>query len=114
MAGSVRSIVAIVFWGVFLRGPVPLAPHSSPSPVVKVKLGLNVNSSFREGMPVVSPDRQTLYFIRENYVDEGLRSLMDSMPKSMDEKALKEWTRDLSNAGAKGTFKIDLCAGCED
>ena len=28
----------------------------------------------------------------------------------------KEWTRELSNAGAKGTFKIkvDICGGCED
>lgn len=31
-------------------------------------------------------------------------------------KVIKEWSRDLSNAGAKGSFSIsvDLCAGCED
>jgi OOP family OmpA-OmpF porin len=45
----------------------------------KVKLGPEVNSSAREGLPLVSADGQTLYFFREYYVDDDVRKQTKAM-----------------------------------
>ncbi len=66
---------------------------------VKVKLGPQVNCSVRDGFPVVSPDGKTLYFMRENYVGEDVRALVEGMTKDasrLTEKELKEFMEKLA------------------
>ncbi len=81
----------------------PLVP-AAQNKIHKVKLGPQVNSGIREGFPIVSPDGKTLYFIRENYQDEGLTALMNEMPKATDEKAVKEWMEKLSKTAGSAAI----------
>jgi len=68
-----------------------LAVSSAASPQVKTKkvpLGPQVNSPVREILPVVSADGKTLFFTRENFVDDDVRkAFFDQATRGQDEKA---------------------------
>ncbi len=64
--------------------------EQAPKTLAKVRLGPRVNSAGREGFPLVSPDGKTLYFIRENYIDPQYKAIGENLPKTIDEKSLKE------------------------
>jgi OmpA-OmpF porin, OOP family len=62
--------------------------------LVKVKLGPQVNCPVRDGFPVISPDGKTLYFMRENYVGDDVKALVEGMTKDVSqltEKEIKEF-----------------------
>jgi outer membrane protein OmpA-like peptidoglycan-associated protein len=66
---------------------------------IKVKLGPQVNCPVRDGFPVISPDGKTLYFMRENYVGDDVRALVEGMTKDVSqltEKELKEFMEKLA------------------
>ncbi|MCU0276430.1 MAG: hypothetical protein MUF02_06205, partial [Acidobacteria bacterium] len=58
----------------FLAG----ALYSQSPGIKKIKLGPEINSPAREIGPLISADGQTLYFTREWYVDDDIRSDMKS------------------------------------
>ena len=66
--------------------------------LVKVRLGTNVNSPTRECSPIISPDGNTLYFVREGYVGPEVRQMLEKMPDSKDEKAVLEYMQKMAAA----------------
>jgi len=64
---------------------------SPPQTTKKVKLGPQINSPVREIIPVVSADGKTLFFTRENFVDDDIRNMVfDQYTKGQDEKTKAE------------------------
>lgn len=76
-------------WGFILAFALAAGPAASPQPKAKkVPLGPQVNSPVREILPVVSADGKTLFFTRENYVDDDVRkAFFDQATRGQDEKA---------------------------
>ena len=77
----------------------------------KEKLGREINSSYDENKPIISPDGNTLYFIRNNYPGNmgGKRDLQDIYISELKDGI---WTearnagRDLNNKDANGISSI--------
>jgi len=73
-------ILAIIVFGI----------ASSPPPqpkTKKVKLGPQVNSPVREVLPIISADGKTLFFTRENFVDDDVRNMfLEQATRGQDEK----------------------------
>jgi outer membrane protein OmpA-like peptidoglycan-associated protein len=88
--GLFATVSLIAFTTVF----VPLT--SVELKLVKVKLGPQINSPTRELAPIVSPDGKILYFTREDYTDENVKKMIESLPKDPDEKALRNFMQTLT------------------
>ena len=68
---SFRRIILIMLGLIFIWG----SPQAGQTKARKVRLGPEINTPTREVHPLVSADGKTLYFTREWYVDDDLRSL---------------------------------------
>jgi len=76
------ALAVVLCWGVSAGQETKLK---------KVKLGPEVNTSAREIGPLVSADGQTLYFVREGYVDDDVRKEMKAiMLGRLDEKTIQD------------------------
>ncbi len=82
------------------------AAGAAETKLVKVRLGPNINSQFRECSPIISPDGTTLYFVREGYVNPETLALMDSVPDLKDEKAAKEFMEKLASASTPDSMPL--------
>ena len=102
MTGGPRFSALLRALLLLFPGLLLFAAGSAPEQkFVKVKLGPNVNCPVRDGFPVISPDGQTLYFMRENYVADDAKALIEGMPKDkeagqLSEKELKEFMEKLA------------------
>ena len=91
MRKGTASVIGLVLASAFVLGPVLAPPSKAQSGTKLVKLGPQINTATREILPMVSADGRTLFFTRENFVDDDIRrKLLDQYTRGQDEKAKAE------------------------
>jgi len=91
MNKGTASVIGLVIVSAVVLCPA-LSPPAKAQPGTKlVKLGPQINAATREILPMVSADGRTLFFVRENYVDDDIRrKVLDQYTRGQDEKAKAE------------------------
>jgi len=98
MPKGILSVMGLVLvCAAAVPAPVPAQADGAPPATKLVKLGPQVNAPTREILPIVSADGRTLFFTRENFVDDDVRRLFyDQATRGLDEKNKAEMIKTLA------------------